>query len=157
MRNIILTLLIATLSLAQASADTRTTRRNLHRTTSSAHTTATDITAAGSTDSITATHYDKALRSTRESIFLTNLHSTTVTQVTLTVTYVDSSGKMLHRREVTLECEIPPSQTRMATFTAWDKQKTFYYKGTRVTPRSPKAIPYDITIEVTSAVLSAPR
>lgn len=101
-------------------------------------------------DSIITAGYDKALRSAKESMFVTNLSSSTLTAVELDIIYNSvNGGTMLHRRHLRLSCEIPTNETRQLEWIAWDRQMRYYFHQTRVTPRSPRAIPYDVHITVT--------
>lgn len=98
---------------------------------------------------ITLSGYDKPLRSSVESMFVTNLTSDTVTALRLTCTYTDLRGRELHTRSVDADIELPPGATRQITFPSWDRQHSFYYH------RSPKplrtaATPYDFKCRVTS-------
>ncbi len=111
-----------------------------------------DSTAIGS---IAVSAYDKPLRSLRETFFVTNGNeSDTVASLRLTFTYhTVADSLMLHRRTVTVPCEIPPGQTRQLYTTAWDRQYTYYSAGTRIQPSSNKAIPYLTTIEIVAATV----
>ena len=105
--------------------------------------------------SLTVSAYDKPLRSLRETFFVTNSNSSdTVTSLRLTFTYhTVADSLMLHRRTVTVPCDIPPGQTRQLYTTAWDRQYTYYSAGTRIQPSSNKAIPYLTTIEIVAATI----
>lgn len=104
---------------------------------------------------LTVSAYDKPLRSLRETFFVTNSNlSDTVTSLRLTFTYhTVADSLMLHRRTVTVPCDIPPGQTRQLYTTAWDRQYTYYSAGTRIQPSSNKAIPYLTTIEIVAATV----
>ncbi len=144
-------LLLAALPAIGSIADTRTTRRHLIPAQSADIAPAEAPSLTPATDSLDISGYDKPLRSTRETLFITNRCSTTVTLVTLSLTYGTVAGVMLHSREVTLPCAIPPGETRQLSFPSWDRQKAYYHHLTRVIPRSSKAIPYRTEIKIIGA------
>lgn len=147
-----ITILAITAALTiNVAADTKTTRRNLKA--AEEKPLATDISMlTPANDSITVSGYDKPLRSNQETLFVTNRSRSTLNMVSVTITYMSVNGEMLHRRSVNLSCLIPPGETRQIAFRAWDRQQAYYYHTTRVTPRSPKAIPYRAEISVNGAI-----
>lgn len=98
-------------------------------------------------DSLDIKDYDKPLRSLRETFFATNHYSSTITSMTVELTYRDEHGLMLHSRRVNIRCEIPPGETRQLYTPAWDRQFTYYYSRTRIKPKSHGAIAYEVTID----------
>ena len=153
----ILSLLIIILSVtAYADNRTRTTRRHL-KPIIAEETTDTlrqaELMTAGSPDSLSISGYDKPLRSTRETFFLTNRHGSPLHAIKLHITYYTMGGEMLHSRDITIDTPIPPGETRQISTSSWDRQKAYYYIGTRVTPRSAKAIPYYPKIDIGSVLL----
>ncbi len=110
-------------------------------------------------DSLKITAYDKPLRSLRETFFVTNLYSTTITSLIIEFIYTGDDGLMLHSRTANIRCDIPAGETRQLYTTAWDRQYTYYYYNTRITPKSKGAISYYVDIEpkfVTFAIRKAP-
>lgn len=101
---------------------------------------------AADTDSLTLSHYDKPMRSLRETFFVTNHYGDTLRGLTLRLHYTDTDGEMLHQRQATVTCNIPPHETRQLYLTAWDRQYTYYYTGTRIRPSSSRAIAYDAVL-----------
>lgn len=96
--------------------------------------------------------YEKILRATRETVFVSNLSdSCEIGGIIFTVTYLDSSGRILHRRRVEAHPGIPAGETRRVDFPTWDRQMTFYYKGSP-RPRV-SSIPYDVTIVADTLLL----
>lgn len=110
-----------------------------------------------SPDSLVIAAYDKPLRSQRETFFITNNHAAmSLTSITLRLTYRrHDDGTMLHARTVTLSVPVPPGETRQLYVTSWDRQYTYYHHATRITPRSPKAVAYDVEIVPLSATLGS--
>lgn len=90
--------------------------------------------------------YEKALRSSRESLLITNLHSDTIAGIGITIEYLDTRGRQLHKRSVTIPTEIPPTETRMCAFESWDKQKVWYYTLSAPARTSAPATPYNVAI-----------
>ncbi|MCM1092359.1 MAG: hypothetical protein NC421_00210 [Lachnospiraceae bacterium] len=98
-------------------------------------------------DSLSVSGYDKALRSGRESLRVANRYSRRVGGVVIDIVYRGvNGGEMLHARRLRLSCDIPSGETRQLEWSAWDKQNRYYYHDTRVTPRSVKAVPYQVDI-----------
>ena len=102
--------------------------------------------------------YDKPLRSRRETFFVTN-HSETdaISSITITLTYSDTKGRMLHKATKTLTCEIPPSETRQLNMPSWDVQQNFYYIRSTVPTRVQQATPYDVTIDIDAITAARTR
>lgn len=90
--------------------------------------------------------YEKTLRSSRESLLITNLHSDTICGICITIEYLDAQGRQLHKRSVSIPAEVPPSETRMCAFDSWDKQKVWYYALSAPARTSAPATPYDVSI-----------
>lgn len=136
-----------------AEANTRTTRKSL-KTSTEAQCGAIDYpkpvpVASPSAQDVSVKGYDKPLRSRRETFFVTNNYpSKTIYSLVFTATYLDSSGRMLHRRSEKVDCEIPPTQTRQIGVKSWDVQQNFYFVRSTVSSRAEQATPYDVTIAV---------
>ncbi|MCM1503806.1 MAG: hypothetical protein NC127_01220 [Muribaculum sp.] len=153
-RNFNVTILLAVMLLMNMGATnppTRTTRRDkleLRIDSISGRDDILDLTNAipADTDSLIIASYDKPLRSLRETFFVTNHYDSDLTSVTMEFTYKDDDGLMLHSRTVTIVCRIPPGETRQLYTTAWDRQYTYYYHGTRIKPKSKGAISYYVDI-----------
>lgn len=97
--------------------------------------------------------YDKALRASKETVFVTNLmNDTTVEALWFSVTYLDTAGRELHRLQREVRASIPPGATRRLDFPSWDVQRSFYYVGSP--PRRSRAIPYTVTILPDSLLLT---
>lgn len=102
-------------------------------------------------DSITAdtadikfSGYDKPLRATKETVFITNNSPHRLIAVSFITQYVDTSGRQLHSISRKVAVDIPSGETRRIDFKSWDVQKSFYFVGSR-RPRT-SAIPYNIRI-----------
>lgn len=114
-------------------------------------------------DTITAdipvrvTGYEKPLRATRESLFVTNtdtIENRPLGELTLQIRYYTADGTtMLHSRTVTLYPHIPAGETRMMTFRTWDRNNLFHYHLN--TPHTNgQATPYTVRITPVQALLT---
>ncbi|MDE7376741.1 MAG: hypothetical protein K2N16_07815 [Muribaculaceae bacterium] len=97
--------------------------------------------------------YEKALRSSRESLLITNLRPDTIAGIGVTVEYLDAKGRQLHKRAVEIEAEVPPAETRIAAFESWDKQKVWYYVLSAPARPSAPATPYTVNISIDHILL----
>lgn len=97
--------------------------------------------------------YDKPLRSSRESLFVTNRTCRTIKEISLEVEYLDRHGRQLHKRRVTVRCDIPSGQTRRVEFPTWDTQHAFYYRLS-TKPQRADGAPYDIRCTVNYCLTS---
>lgn len=96
--------------------------------------------------------FDKTLSSNVESFFIVNPTDLTITHLSLTLTYNDLKGRLLHRRDVDIDCEVPPGETRRIDTKTWDSQKAFYYHRSAKPKR--QASPFDVSIRLKSVALS---
>ena len=71
--------------------------------------------------------YDKEINSNLESFLMSNPTDRTLASYTVKIDYLDMQGRMIHSREVSGECEIPPGETRRFDTKSWDTQHTYYY------------------------------
>lgn len=116
---------------------------------------AQQVTVAGDTvavaeGSVALTGYDKALRSSHESITVTNNTTDTVRAVQASIVYMLADGAVLHRREVWLNGPFVPGTPRRVEFKSWDRQHAFHYTHTRPLPRN--ATLYGIRVKPVRAV-----
>lgn len=105
------------------------------------------------TDSIYLAGYDKPLRSTRESLFVTNRSDRDIDGLVIETEYRDMAGRQLHKRTVTISCDIPAGETRRVDFRSWDRQQSFYYRLSPKPKRS-QATPYDVTCRTIGVIVS---
>lgn len=97
-------------------------------------------------ESVAMSGFDKPLRSTRETVFVTNHDTLTVRAVNFTATYTDMTGHQLHRASHEAVVDIPPGETRNVAVKSWDVQKAFYYyKNPPSRPRT-SATPFKVKI-----------
>lgn len=141
------TALLCLLAATLAALPQHTTRRRLHRPAQTAADTPepTDtLTGARADSAAVFSGYEKTLHASRETLFVTNRGDRPIQSLEFTVTYIDSAGRQLHRRTVSLTAAIPAGETRRIDFPTWDTQRSFY----STTGRRPRvaAIPYTVTV-----------
>ncbi|MDE5567878.1 MAG: hypothetical protein K2J12_05495 [Muribaculaceae bacterium] len=104
-------------------------------------------TVATAADSLlfTFSGYEKTLRSAKETFFVTNRSDSTVDRLEVAITYKDMKGRVLDRRQVGIDLEVPAGETRRADIRSWDRQNVFYYHLSPM-PRSSHATPYRVSI-----------
>jgi hypothetical protein len=179
----LLPLLLATLTMTADRVNTtrkHLTNKQLITATTAAPTTPTD-TIVNPTTQITFYGYEKALSSNYETLFITNNTDSTITYLTFTITYLDTSSRAIHTRQITptksthsqskratatsgtatttsnanatnnANFIIPPHSTRRLDISSWDKQKSYYYIKGKQ-PRT-SATPYSITIHPDTLLL----
>ena len=95
--------------------------------------------------------FDKTVTSNLESFFISNGLDNKIAAMELTITYLDMKGRQLHKRNVKIECEIPPHETIRTDIRSWDTQKSFYYHQS-VKPRR-QATPFEVKIDLQSIIL----
>lgn len=160
MRRALLLLAVAAIVASSASAQ-RTTRRgraqSTHRPTAAAvkgRPGDADSVVAPAPGAVALSGYDKTLNSTRESLFVSNHGTATLSWLLLTIDYLDHAGRQLHRRTVGVGCDIPAGQTRRINIASWDRQGVYYYRDSEPRRRvTAAASPYTVTLSVDSVAL----
>ena len=95
--------------------------------------------------------FDKTITSTQESFFISNGLDKPIKNLELMITYSDMMGRQLHKRTVSLECEIPSGETKRADIKSWDTQKSFYFHKSLKPKR--QATPFDVRLQLISVTL----
>ncbi|MDE6548360.1 MAG: hypothetical protein K2L22_05125, partial [Muribaculaceae bacterium] len=150
-------LLILTTSniLPSASARKIKTKHSIPKTTekvSKAKTSeSSDSIISLSSDSITFTEtilpairfygFDKTISSNLESFFISNALDSEIQGMEVEITYLDMKGRQLHKRNVSIDTQIPPHETVRTDIKSWDTQKSFYFHQS-AKPRR-QATPFD--------------
>jgi len=150
----LLILLSSTLLASFALSSQRTTRSRLKPSAGHVTVAATaydTIATAGDTTAFSFSGYEKLLRSTKESLFVTSHCDSTVDRLLLEIVYLDMKRRMLHSRTAVVDIELPSGETRKVDIPSWDAQKAFYYY------RSPKpkrghATPYKVSVRLAAAL-----
>lgn len=147
-------LITASLALPVGVSAQRTTQKPLRLAAASESALNADTICGAAADTLLLfSGYEKTLRASKETIFVTNRSAREVHSVTFTVTYLDAQGRQLHRRRVEHHLELPAGETRRIDFATWDPQRTSYYSG-GPRPRV-SAIPYTVTITEPLAITLA--
>lgn len=100
---------------------------------------------------ITLAGFDKPLRSGYETMFVTNQSDKHLLGIIVECNYTDSHNRQLHRRTITIPCDIPAGQTRQVKFRSWDTQQSFYYRLSPK-PRRSEATSFDVTCTVIALI-----
>lgn len=85
--------------------------------------------------------FDKPLRSSRETFFVSNHYDRPISSIAVQLAYFDMDGRRLHASDKVIHCSIPPGETRQLSVKAWDSQHSFYYHLS-VKPRRDRATPF---------------
>lgn len=95
--------------------------------------------------------FDKTVASNIESFFISNSLVETIIGMELDITYIDMKGRQLHKRSVSIDCDIPGGETKRYDIKSWDTQKSFYFHQS-VKPKR-QATPFNVKIELLSVTL----
>lgn len=109
-----------------------------------------DTVAVAGDGQIVFSGYEKVLRATKESFFVTNLGDRDFSCLTFVIDYKDMDGRMLDSRRETVKIEIPAGETRKIDIPSWDKQKVFYYYRSPQ-PKTAQATAYKVKIRLVAA------
>lgn len=85
------------------------------------------VSFADSLRKINFTGYDKPAGSTYETFFVSNNNDVPMRKLALDIEYLTPDSLQLHRRSVSLECDVPAGETRMVSVRSWDRQNSFHY------------------------------
>ena len=143
---------ICLLSLSIETTAQRTTRKGIrveskHENKSKEHN--DTIAIDPSSNQIMIAGYDKPLRASKETFFVRNHTSNHIRGLRICFEYIDSKGRVLHKRECHITIDIPAGETRQAATPSWDIQKSFYYKFSNK-PRKSDATPFDVKCKIIS-------
>lgn len=153
---ILLALALSAAGSVTASAQRQlTTRKRLHAVTAVDRDDALSVDTVINPEGFALSGYDKPLRSSRETIFVTNGSDTDVTGLEIEITYHDMDGRQLHQRVVRIDTDLPRAATRKLDFKSWDEQQSFYYANGTQRPRR-RAFPYTVTARVTAVHIIRP-
>lgn len=87
-------------------------------------------------DKIRFSGFDKTPSSSKESFFISNLTDSILVGLTVDMVYTDMSGRVLHERETTIECDVPGGETRRVDIATWDLQHAFRHYRCPATRRA---------------------
>lgn len=127
-------------------------RRSVARVTAkvAAETVNSDTIVFPPSDSVVVAGYEKTLRSTTESMIVSNHTSHDIRSLGLDICYMDMSDRMLHRvsREVSPEDGIPSGESRMVSVPSFDRQGLFYYHRSPRPKRAARATPFKVNVKI---------
>lgn len=92
--------------------------------------------------------FDKTITSNLESFFISNGLDKEISKMEVAITYFDMKGRQLHKRTVTLDCDLPAGQTKRYDVRSWDTQRSFYFHQS-VKPKR-QATPFSVKIDLLS-------
>lgn len=95
--------------------------------------------------------FDKTITSTQESFFISNGLDKAIKSLEILITYSDMKGRQLHKRTVSLDCDIPSGETKRTDIKSWDTQKSFYYHKSLKPKR--QSTPFDVHLDIISVTL----
>ncbi len=95
--------------------------------------------------------FDKTVTSTMESFFIVNDLKENIKGMEIQITYFDMQGRQLHKRTISLECDIPAGETKRTDTKSWDTQKSFYFHQS-VKPKR-QATPFTVKLDLLSLTL----
>ncbi len=152
MKRTVLTAVIALTALAAVAQNLSrpVSRRHVPRV--AVQTAITSDTIVPAPDSVVVSGFEKPLRSTRETMFVTNNTGRPLTALTLSIEYLDMRGRQLHRAVHTVAEAIPPGETRRVSVDSFDHDGLFYYHLTGSNARSGHPTPFDVRVTVASIV-----
>lgn len=148
-----LTMVLAVAAVLPAGMSAQRTTRPHLKTAASVPTVSYDtIFTASDSTAFGFNGYEKTLRSSRESFFITNRTDSLIDCLTVELTYYDMQGRMLDRRTADIDLTIAPGETRKADIRSWDTQKVMYYHRSPTPRASSQATPYRLKIRLLAAL-----
>lgn len=99
-------------------------------------------------DSVAASGFEKTLRSTRESVYITNRTASPIEGLSLEISYFDISGRMLHKADQEISADIPAGETRLIDFPSFDRQGLYYYHLSPLPARARRATPFKASVSI---------
>lgn len=145
-RHLIITLALLMLAASAVQARKVNSRRGSMATQSSRHVSQPLDTVAAADSLVSFSGYDKPLRTTRETLFITNTISRRLLRVAFTIAYYDLPGRLIHKQSHNVAADVPAGESRRLTFPSWDRQQSFYYHRSRK-PKVSGATPYGIAVK----------
>lgn len=94
--------------------------------------------------------YDKKASSDKETFFVDNGSSVSLSLIEVEISYYNSKGVLIHRRTVELNQLFPAKETRKVDISSWDKQKSFHYINS--VPSTKGSAPYTVRFKVVSFI-----
>ena len=98
---------------------------------------------------IAFSRFDKPVESRNETFLATNNTDYRLLKISIRIEYQLPGIGRIHQRNLVIDCDIPPHQTRQLSVRSFDTQQTYRYSGSRVPPRR-KAEPFDVKLTATA-------
>lgn len=138
--------------LSEPASGQRTTRQRLKPISSEAKVELYDtVFTSADSSRISFKGYEKTLRSSKESFYVTNRSDSTLERLILSIDYLDMAGRQLDRRTVEVELDMCAGETRRVDIASWDTQKVMYYYRSPK-PKAEQATPYKVRIKLVAAL-----
>ena len=96
---------------------------------------------------VTMKGYSKLTGANKESFMLVNHSNLHLSGLEIRFKYTDLDGAIIHERTATVECDLPPFQSRQVSIKSFDEGHRFYYYRSKA---QKGAIAYDLTIKIKS-------
>ena len=112
-----------------------------------------DTVRGAALDSVRVAGFEKALRSTRESMFVTNGTARDISGLGIDISYYDTRRRLLHRASHTVAADIPAGETRRVEVPSFDRGGAFYYRLSALPRGARQATPFDVHTRVTYITL----
>lgn len=97
---------------------------------------------------ITFMGYDKKTGASKETFFVDNGSDTELKSIVIEISYFNAAKKLIHKREVEINQEFPPRETRKVDINSWDSQKSYHYINS--VPSKNGSAPYTVRFKVIS-------
>lgn len=92
--------------------------------------------------------YDKRAAADKETFFVDNGSDTDLSAIEIEISYFNSAGKLIHKREVEIRQDFPANESRKADIPTWDIQKSFHYINS--VPSRKGSSPYTVRFKILS-------
>lgn len=107
-------------------------------------------------DSVGVAGFEKTLRSTHESMYVSNATDSDILGLSIDITYFDTYGRMLHKTSHELNSAIPSHETRLIDVKSFDNQGLYYYYLSPEPKRASKATPFKVSVNVNYILIPKP-
>ena len=92
--------------------------------------------------------YDKKTSASKETFFIENKSDSDLKSLNIEISYFTSDGKLIHRRETSLDGDFRSGETRKVDISSWDTQKSYHYIHSAASKKG--STPYSVRIRVLS-------
>lgn len=95
-----------------------------------------------SRDSISCSGFEKTLRATHESLYVSNRSASDMVGLGIEIEYSDMKDRMLHKALHDVSVNIPAGETRLVDIPSFDRQGLYYYYLSPAQTRASRATPF---------------